>query len=132
MWVAPFGGALTLYVASSAVLLGVRHPVRWLAGLAAAGVFLVVLAVNNFGPDNALEGALTRFVSSVVSGAYGFDFAMTGGEGSLSHDIDIPGRRPIDLWTALPSIGRWAAALLVWFAGALLALALAIRRHWER
>jgi hypothetical protein len=131
MWLAPFGGALTLYVFGSAALLGLRHPVRWLVGLAATGAFLFALALN-LGAYSGLEEALDRFLSTMIEGRYGLDFMLTGGEGSLSRDVRIPGEWPVYLWTSLPSAERWFLALLVWFGGALLALALAIRRHWER
>ena len=131
MWLAPFGAALTLYLLGSAALLGLRHPLRWLVGLAATGAFLFALALN-LGAHGGLEHALDRFLGTMIEGRFGLDFLFTGGEGSLSRDVRIPGRWPVYLWTALPAFEQWALALLVWLGGALLALALAIRRHWER
>lgn len=131
MWAVPFGGALAVYVASSALLLGLRHPVRWVGAAALALALLTILAVN-LGPYNALEHGLFRFAETMVAGRFGLDFVLTGGVTSLSRDIRIEGQRSTDLWVALPTAGRWAAALLVWFGAALIALALALRRHWER
>jgi hypothetical protein len=131
MWAVPFGAAFTLYAASSAVFLGLRYPVRSVAAVAVAVTLLVVFAVN-LGPGNALYEGLGRFGKTMFSGRWGLDFVLTGGVPSLSEEIDLPGGGSRDLWVALPTAGRWAAALLVWFGAALIALALALRRHWER
>ncbi len=131
MWAVPFGAILTAYVASSALFLGLRHPVRVVAALAVIVALVMVLAVN-LGADNALYHALGRFGETLIGGRWGLDFAMSGGVASLSEDVDVPGPGSKDLWVALPTAGRWGAALIVWLAGALLALALALRRHWER
>lgn len=131
MWTVPFGGALTFYAASSALLLGLRYPLRWVGAVGLAVALVSILAVN-LGPHNALEHGLIQFTESLIGGRWGMDFALTGGVTSLSHDIQIEGERSTHLWVALPTAGRWAAALLVWFGAALIALALALRRHWER
>lgn len=132
MWIVPFGAALTTYVASSAALIGLRHPLRWLGGAVALTV-LVVLTLN-MDPDNPLNRGLGRFAETLVGGTLGLDFALTGGVASLSEDVYLPGPGPgsVDLWRGLPTVGGWAAALAVWLGAALLALALALRRHWER
>ena len=130
MWVVPFGGALTAYVASTALFLGLRYPVRVVGAVAVMSSLVAVLAVNL--PDDALYRALGRFAETMVEGRWGLDFALTGGIASLSEDVYVPGVGSRDIWVALPTAGRWAAALLVWFGGALLALVLALRRHWER
>jgi hypothetical protein len=131
MWLVPFGAALTLYLASSAALVGLRHPLRWLGGIAVAVTLLVVLALN-MGPHNPLYEGIGRFTETLIGGAWGLDFAVTGGVASLSEDVDVPGPGSVDLWRALPTMGAWAGALAVWLGAALLALALALRRHWER
>jgi len=131
MWAVPFGAALTVYAASSALLIGLRHPVRWVGAVAVAVALLVILAVT-LGHDSALNHAIGRFLEALVVGRWGLDFLMTGGLTSLPRSIDVPGPGWRELWVALPTAGRWAAALLVWFGGALIALALALRRHWER
>jgi hypothetical protein len=131
LWTVPFGAALTLYAASSAVFLGLRYPVRSVGAVAVAVTLLVVFAVN-LGPGSALYEGLGRLGETMASGRWGLDFAVTGGVASLSEEIDVPGPGSRDLWAALPTAGRWAAALLVWFGAALIALALALRRHWER
>jgi hypothetical protein len=131
MWLMPFGSALLVYLASSAAWIGLRHPVRWLAGVAILATLVIVLGVN-LGPGSALYESLGRLFDTVVNGRWGFDLALTGGLSSLSEEIDTPGPGSANLWSALPTLGGWAAALLVWLGGTLLALALALRRHWER
>lgn len=130
-WLMPFGGALLSYTAGSAVLLGLRYPLRWLAGAASTLVLLWVLAAN-LGPDSALTSSIDRLLTSIINGTYGLDFALTGGENSLIYDDHRHGEPRPALWWDMPSFGRWAAALFVWISAMLLALALAIRRHWER
>jgi hypothetical protein len=130
-WLVPFGAALAFYIASSAALLGLRHPVRWLAACSVASVLLGVLA-ENLGRHNRLEQGLDDFVKLVISGRYGLDYLLTGGAASLSREIDRPGPGSDILWLALPEPGQWLMALLVWSGAALIALLLALRRHWER
>ena len=130
-WLMPFGGALLSYTAGSAALLGLRYPLRWLAGAASTLVLLWVLATN-LGPDSAFTSSLDRLLTSVFNSPYGLDFALTGGENSLVSDVDRHGQRQAVMWREMPSFGRWVAALLVWMGAMLLALAVAIRRHWER
>ena len=132
MWLVPFGAALTAYVASSAALIGLRHPLRWLAA-AAVAMILVVVLVLNMEPDNPINRGLGRFGEALVGGSWGLDFALTGGMASLSEDVPLQGPAgSVDMWRGLPTAGAWAGALAVWFGAALLALALALRRHWER
>lgn len=131
MWLVPFGAALLVYLASSAALIGLRHPLRWLGGAAVAATLVAVL-VANLEPQSPLNQGLGRFAETLVNGTWGLDFALTGGTASLSEEIDLPGPGSIDLWRALPTAGRWAGALIVWLGAALLALALALRRHRER
>jgi hypothetical protein len=131
MWLVPFGSALLLYLAGSAVLLGIRYPLRWLAGIA-VGVILLAVIFENFGNDHPFEDVLDHLFITVMKGSYGFHYALSGGVTNLQHGIDIPGPGAVDLWSALPDACRWLMALGVWLGGASLALALALRRHWER
>jgi hypothetical protein len=131
MWLVPFGSALTVYLASSAALLGLRHPLRWLGAMAVALTLVAVLVIN-MDPRNPLIQGLGRFAEALVGGRWGLDFAITGGSAALSEEIDVPGPGSVDVWRALPTAGAWAGALALWLGAALLALALALRRHWER
>jgi hypothetical protein len=131
MWLTPFGGALVLYLVASAAIIGLRHPWRWFAGLSVAVALVGVLALNT-GPHSALQDSLDHVFNLVVNSSYGADRALSGGIASLSEDTDTGGRHYEALWRALPSARQWAMALCLWLGGALLAVALALRRHWER
>ena len=130
-WLTSFVGALLLYLASSAALLGFRHPIRWFAGVVIGLTLLMFIGVG-VGPDGAFEQAFERVVDPLTSGSFGLDFALTGGSVTLAHGVDRPGPGYDTIWHSLPSVGRWLGAALVWLAAVLLLLALAIRRHWER
>jgi hypothetical protein len=131
MWLPPFLAALLLYLASSALILGLRHPLRWLAGTTFAGALLFVVTVN-LAPDGAIENAIEQALNALFTGRYGLDVVLDGHASNLVRHIDRPGPGSDELWLAPPDLGRWVAATLVWFGLTLLALALAIRRHWER
>jgi hypothetical protein len=131
MWFVPFGGALLAYLISSAALLGLHHPVRWVAGAAVAVALIVVLVVN-LGHDSHVGQLAHRTFMSSWGGTFGLDFVLSGGSAALQEDVVRPGVGYVDLWSALPSAGRWSTALLAWLGAASLAVALALRRHWER
>jgi hypothetical protein len=130
-WAMPFGAALILYLASSAALLGLRHPIRWILGTIVGTTLLIVLTLS-LAPDDAIEHLLQQVHDVLWSGPLGFDHVLTGGETSLSTVVDPPGKGVVLLWSGMPGIANWAVATLIWLMAALLALALAIRRHWER
>lgn len=131
MWLAPFGSTLILYLGFSAVLLGLRHPFRWLGGIA-VGIPMLVMLITAIGPSGAVEPALQRFADTVWGGTFGVDFVLNGGETSLVEVIDRSDQDRRVLWSALPDPGRWALATFGWLSAALVAVALALRRHWER
>jgi hypothetical protein len=131
MWLVPFGAALLAYVVSSAALLGLHHPVRWVAG-AAVAVALIVVLIINLGHDSHVGQLAQRIFMVSWGGTFGVDFVLSGGSAALQEDVVRPGVGYVDLWSALPSLGRWATALFAWLGAAFLALALALRRHWER
>jgi hypothetical protein len=131
MWLVPFGGALLAYLLSSAALVGLHHPVRWVAG-AAVTIALIIVLVVNIGPHSAIAEAFYRAFLAFWGGTFGLDFALSGGSAALVEEVRRPGGGHVDFWSELPSFGRWATALLAWLTGASLALALALRRHWER
>lgn len=129
MWILPFSSALILYLFSSALLLGVRHPVWWAAG-SVVGFMVLTATIATIGPDGAFERAIEPIRAAVWSGRAGLDYALNGG--GSAHTVDRPGPGYDILWSALPDMSRWALATIVWLGLALLAMALAIRRHWER
>lgn len=129
MWLTPFASALILYLLVSAALLGLRYPFRWLAGFA-VGIPLVLILMASVAPDDVVDNAVGRFTDTLWGGRFGMDFVLNGGETSLGDYVGREDRRI--LWRSLPDAGRWAMATLVWLSAASLAVALALRRHWER
>lgn len=130
-WLVPFVSALLLYLASSAALLGLRHPIRWLAGVVVA-TFILMFVAAGVGQDGAFEQVMEAVSETLIHGRFGLDFALTAGTVTQVHEFDKPGPGSYILWSTLPEFGRWAMAALVWFGTVSLVLALAIRRHWER
>jgi hypothetical protein len=130
-WMMPFGAALILYFASSAALLGLRHPIRWIVGTIVGTTLLIVLALS-LAPHDTIDRVLQRIDDALWTGRLGFDHVLTGGEARLSRIVDPPGKGVVRLWSGMPGVVNWAVATMIWLTGALLALALAIRRHWER
>lgn len=131
MWLTPFLGALILYLFTSAALLGLRYPFRWLAGVA-VGVPIIVILIVRIAPSGAVEPVLQQIGDAFWGGSFGVDFVLNGGETTLAEAVDRTDRDRRILWSALPEPGRWAAATLFWLSAAALAVALALRRHWER
>lgn len=130
MWVMPFTAATILYLFSSALLLGVRHPVWWVFG-SVIGTIMFTATIATVGPDGAFEHGIEPIRAAIWSGKAGLDFVLTGGN-ELARQVDRPGPGSDTLWSALPDMSRWAWATAAWLGLALLAMALAIRRHWER
>lgn len=98
-----FLGATTAYLFGSALVLGLRHPLRWLLGA------ISVLAILGMLDDGVRMDAIlssTGFVS----------FA----------------ERADAAWRALPLFGQWAAALILGIGAGLAALWAAVSRHGER
>jgi hypothetical protein len=129
LWLVPFTAATGTYLLASAVALGIRHPARWLAALAAS---LYVVS----------EGALTagatgvalmpsRAFSALLYGRYGLDTLFSARAESLRTAVPS-GDRMVTAWHALPNVGDWAVGTALWIAAGALALWLASARHGER
>lgn len=131
MWLTPFVGVLTLYFASSAALLGLRHPIVTL-GATVFAAFLLGTVIENFVADGPVRDAFQAVDRALWEGRFGIDFAINGGEDALSYHVRQPDGDYVRLWRAMPQFSGWAMAAFFWLGLSLAALALAIRRHWER
>lgn len=131
MWLMPFAGALILYLIGSALVLGLRHPIRWVAGLGVVIGLLVAIFVN-LAPLSAIAMAGEKLRIWLIVGPVGLDYVLSGGEDALSYWRPGEGREFVQIWRGFPTIGGWALATGFWLLAALMALALALRRHWER
>lgn len=100
-------GATAMYLLGSAVVLGLRHPLRWLFG--AFGLTFLL-----GGLSDALER--TAGVNSLLGSRRLFDAVET----------------TVPLWRTFPEIAQWAIVSLIGIAPALAALFAALARHRER
>ncbi|MDF1504847.1 hypothetical protein [Roseisolibacter sp. H3M3-2] len=130
LWLVPFTAATGAYAIGSAYALGVRHPVRWLVGPLLA--LLLVSAVGAAAGSRALALAPSGVLETLMYGTYGFDTLLTARSESLHTVARLPSGAVAPVWLALPDLGHWVAATLLWTGGGLAALWLAASRHGER
>jgi hypothetical protein len=103
----PYIATIAMYLLGSALVLGLRHPLRWLFG--AAGVFLL----------------LGRLSELFGSGPSDFD-AFLNSSGFVPAVNDAAA-----VWSAFPQLVRWAITTFLWFGSGLAALWAAVSRHKE-
>jgi hypothetical protein len=129
-WFVPFTAATGAYVLASAYTVGVRHPLRWIIGVV-LGVFLIVTAAD---VTNApwMAGVLNRVVEPLYFGPYGADALLTARTESLKTEITLTSGQRVGVWRALPDLGHWAIATLLWTGTGVVALWAAACRHREQ
>jgi hypothetical protein len=128
-WLIPFTAATGMYVLASAIALGSRHPLRWFVGL-----FLGALLFSAVGAVAGQEWAKlgpARLVETINDGRYGLDALLTGRMESLHTQATLTSGKTVGVWRALPKLGDWAIATLMWTALGVLALWGAASRHRE-
>lgn len=103
----PFTATTALYLFGSALVLGLRHPLRWLFG--AAGLFFLL-----GGLSNALEPR------------YGMDTLLG------SQALFGASEAAWNTWRTLPALARWAITAILGCGTGLAALWAAASRHRER
>ena len=130
LWLVPFTAATAAYLLSSALALGIRHPLRWLAGTVLA-LFFVALALELAG-DQRLRLAPSRLLHSLLYGPYGVDALFTARSESLRTEALLSTGERVVVWLGTPDPARWAAATLLWTGLGLAALWAAASRHRER
>jgi hypothetical protein len=131
LWLVPFTAATAMYAMATAFMLGLRHPFRWVVGVAAA-LFLIMAVSQSIGGKDALEPTVGRFVDRVFSGRYGLDALMTARSESLHTAITLSNGEAVSVWRGLPVISDWMVATLLWTGLALAGLFVALMRHRER
>jgi hypothetical protein len=133
LWLVPFTAATAMYLLSSALALGTRHPVRWIVGCG-AGVFVLAAVFSELGfatDTRWLVMAPSRLVGSIFYGRYGLETVLIASTESLKVETTyLTGERTI-VWVGLPDVGQWAIATLLWTGAGLLALWAAANRHRE-
>lgn len=101
-WLVRFPGATATYLLGSALVLGLRHPLRWLLGT--VGVFYLL---------GTLDEALGLYTLLSSSGFF-----------SAAEDAAA-------VWRNLPDFAQWATTAFLWFGAGLAALWAAASRHRE-
>ncbi|HST60103.1 MAG TPA: hypothetical protein VLK84_15465 [Longimicrobium sp.] len=133
LWLVPFTGATVIYLLASAVALGVRRPLWWVAGTVLA-LFLATAVLNEIGmAAGSRELVLTpsRLLSGFVYGRYGLETLLIANSESLSVETWLSTGEAAVVWLGLPHPGPWAAATLLWMSAGLVALWAAASRHRE-
>ena len=133
LWLVPFTAATATYLLASALMLGPRRPLRWVAGTL---LFFFLLAgaadlIGNLADSEWLIFAPSRVVSAVWSGEYGIQMLLMARTDLLNMPVVLTTGEVVRAWRTLPDPGHWAAATLLWTTAGAVALAAAIVRRRE-
>lgn len=124
-WLLPFTAATGAYLLASALALGLRHPLRWIVGTA-LGLWIVFAA----GDAGNVEW-LAQLPSRLFAGPYGIDTLLTARTESGQVRVTLSTGERVRVWRALPHLGQWASATLLWTGVGLVSLWAAASRHRE-
>jgi hypothetical protein len=124
-WLTPFTAATGAYLLASALALGLRHPLRWIVGTA-LGLQLVVIA-----GDAANVEWPSRLLRALYAGPYGIDTLLSARTESVEVWVTLSTGEHVHAWRALPHLGQWATATLLWTGVGLVILWAAASRHRE-
>jgi hypothetical protein len=123
----PFVATTAMYMFGSALVLGFRHPLRWLLG--AVGVVSLLLMLGDaMGRTESGEWQVVAgsgVLRSAVDGPYGLRALLAWG------GFFVPVRDSRAAWQSLPDLAQWAAATVLWLGAGLAALWAAVSRHGE-
>lgn len=128
-WLVPFTGATGAYLFASALMLGLRHPLRWIVGMVLA---LQLVAITGQATNMEwLTRLPSRLLATFYAGPYGIDALITAGTQSATVWMRLSSGELVHVWQALPHPGQWAAATLLWIGVSLALLWAAASRHRE-
>jgi len=134
IWAIPFVAATATYLLGSAVMLGIRYPLRWVVGV--VGLSAILSAIGDMASRSLgipwLNHTADRVISLFVEGRYGLELLLTLRSWSLDHRAILTTGEQIQVWSALPPLADWRIAALLWTGAGLLALLAAVSRHRER
>jgi hypothetical protein len=123
----PFVATIAMYMFGSALVLGFRHPLRWLLGT--VSVFIVLgMVADAMGQTENGEWQIvagSSVLRSAVYGPYGLRTLLD----SLGFFSSVRDSRAA--WQTLPDLAQWAAATFLWLGAGLIALWAAVSRHGE-
>ena len=134
LWLVPFTAATATYLLGSALLLGSRHPLRWVIGTVLSFVFLSVAgeAASASLSTGWLADFPSRQVHALVEGRYGLDAVLTARTATQSTTAFLTTGERVVVWWGVPDLADWRIATLLWTGAGLLALWAAASRHRER
>ena len=134
IWAVPFTAATATYLLASALVLGSRHPLRWVIGAVVAYVLSSIASETASAQLRAgwMDGAPGRLLRLVVESRYGLDALLTARIESLSNPVTFTTGKGDIVWWAVPDLADWRTATLLWTVAGVLALWAAISRHRER
>ena len=125
----PFTAATGTYLAASALALGTRQPLRWVAGTV-LGLVLLVVVKNAANVELPVNGH-SDLLAWLVRGSYGVDALLTARTESLQVSATLSTGETVVVWRALPDLVEWAVATFIWTVAGLVALVAAASRHRE-
>lgn len=129
LWLVPFTAATGTYLLASALALGTRHPLRWIVGTV-LGLSLVFVA-GDVGKVQWLADAPVRLLRPLFAGPYGLDTLLSARTESVQVGVTLATGERVMAWRALPDLGQWGTATLLWTGAGLAALWAAASRHRE-
>ena len=129
LWLAPFTAATATYLLASALGLGTRHPLRWIVGSVIG--FYIVSGVGDAANAVWLGGVFEPLLESLFEGPYGLDALLTARTTFLNNEATLSTGDRVAVWRALPDVGQWATATLLWTSAGLVSLLAAASRHRE-
>ena len=128
-WLVPFTAATGTYLLASALALGTRSPLRWVAGTV-LGLVLLVVVKNAANVELPVNGH-SDLLAWLMRGPYGVDALLTARTESLQVSATLSTGETVVVWRALPDLGQWATATFLWTVAGLVALVAAASRHRE-
>jgi len=134
IWAVPFTAATACYLLASALMLGCRHPLRWVIGAVLA--FPVLSIAGDVASALLRVGwpaeAPVRALRLLTEGRYGVDALLTARTATLDTRATLTTGESVAAWSGVPDLADWRAATLLWTGAGLLALWAAASRHRER
>ncbi|MDB4912760.1 MAG: hypothetical protein JWM95_404 [Gemmatimonadetes bacterium] len=129
LWLTPFTSASAVYLLASALMLGPRRPLRWIAGTVVA-LYLIQFA-GEAGNVTSLAEWPEHYLVPVITGPYGLDMLLSAQTNLLKvGTVLTTGERAI-VWRGVPGTAQWATACLLWIGMGTLAIWVAASRHRE-
>jgi hypothetical protein len=130
LWLTPFTAATGTYAIASGVMIGVRHPLRWIAAIIAT--FFLIAAIAQGLASQHYWQEIGDVVDAVMRGPYGLDGLMSAGAESAKTSAAVPGGDVISVWYRLPSVRDWMIATILWTSFGMVGLGAGLWRHRER